>query len=100
VLRHRQRGEITIDARRDWPVAGQLSEIRPDAGQAPERTPLVVGALQASQELGRDRIPLESLDLAASGENLAKDRALGYIPARHRAGQSIRFPATQVPQNA
>ena len=34
------------------------SEIRPDTGQGPERTLFIVGALQASQELGRDRTPL------------------------------------------
>jgi len=52
-----QGNETTNADNQEWPDSGQLSEIRPDTGQAPERNLIVDDAVQASQALGRESDP-------------------------------------------
>jgi len=56
-----------------WASSGQPSKSghRPKSGRTPERdapNPFVVGALQASQELGRDWIPLRERPYASAAQ--------------------------------
>jgi hypothetical protein len=59
-----------------WPDLGRLSEIRPKPGQARERNPIVVDALQLSRVLGGGSkpagVPSAPLAPVVSGEEMAE----------------------------